>query len=265
VRYGGPTVPADATVFALNVVDRAYLLRAESPAAAGRYAAAVKLATGVILVVRGFQAAWPPLVYSVEDDEEARRLYAFITLAYVVVVGSAVVAVTLLGRWIVRLLVAPEFFEAHQALPWVALGWALYGLYLVLVTIAGRARVTSRNFPAAAAGLLVNVVVLVLLVPRVGIAGAGIALAVAYLAMLAVLHVLTRRIFHVPFDWARLGYAAGVLAVIAVTGELVLPTSGASGLLARIAWLALVPLAFALKGFLRTDERAGVRRLLRRA
>jgi O-antigen/teichoic acid export membrane protein len=100
-------VPADATVFALNVVDRAYLLRAESPAAAGRYAAAVKLATGVILVVRGFQAAWPPLVYSVEDDEEARRLYAFITLAYVVVVGSAVVVVALLGRWIVRLLVAP--------------------------------------------------------------------------------------------------------------------------------------------------------------
>jgi O-antigen/teichoic acid export membrane protein len=265
VRYGGPTVPADATVFALNVVDRAYLLRAESPAAAGRYAAAVKLATGVILVVRGFQAAWPPLVYSVEDDEEARRLYAFIALAYVVVVGSAVVAVTLLGRWIVRLLVAPEFFEAHEALPWVALGWALYGLFLVLVTIAGRARVTSRNFPAAAAGLVVNVVVLVVLVPRVGIAGAGIALAVSYLAMLAVLHALTRRLFHVPFDWGRLAFALGALAAIAVAGELLLPESGAAGLLLRLLWLALVPAAFGLTGFVRASEQQAVRGLLRRA
>ena len=264
VRYGGPTVPADATVFALNVIDRAYLLRAESPAAAGRYAAAVKLATGVILVVRGFQAAWPPLVYSVEDDEEARRLYALIALGYVVVVGSAVVAVALLGRWIVRLLVAPAFFEAHEALPWVALGWALYGLFLVLVTIAGRARVTTRNFPAAAAGLVVNVVAVVLLVPRVGIAGPGIALAVAYLAMLAVLHALTRRLFHVPFDWTRLAYAAGALAAIAVAGELLLPTEGAAGLALRLAWLGLVPAAFGLTGFLRAGERTALRRLVRR-
>ena len=31
-------------------------------------------------------------------------------------------ASTLLGRWVVRLLTAPDFFEAHEALPWVALG-----------------------------------------------------------------------------------------------------------------------------------------------
>ncbi len=43
-----------------------------------------------------------------------------------------------------------RYFDAYRALPWLALGWALYGLYLVFVAIAGRARVTSRNFPAGA-------------------------------------------------------------------------------------------------------------------
>src|SRR5205823_3874686 len=79
VRFGGPTVPAEAAVYALNVIDRAYLLRSQSPAAAGLYALSVKLATVVIVAVRGFQAAWPPLAYSVEDDEEASRLYALVT------------------------------------------------------------------------------------------------------------------------------------------------------------------------------------------
>jgi O-antigen/teichoic acid export membrane protein len=68
LRFGAPTVPADAAVFALNVVDRAWLLRADSPAAAGLYAVAVKLATLVIVAVRGFQAAWPPLAYSIVDE-----------------------------------------------------------------------------------------------------------------------------------------------------------------------------------------------------
>ncbi len=262
VRFGAPTIPAEAAVFALNVVDRAYLLRVESPAAAGVYAVGVKLATAVILVVRGFQAAWPPLVYSVTDDAEARRLYATVTTLYVIVVGTAVAALTLLGRWAVRLLAAPQYFEAHEALPWVALGWALYGLYLVFVTIAGRAKVTTRNAPAALAGLAVNVVVLVVAVDRVGIAGAGIALCAAYAVMLAAIHLLTRRLFAVPFEWARMGTIAGALAAIAVGGELLLPTEGLAGFALRCAAVALIPLV--LLPLSTRAERDFLRRALRR-
>ena len=262
VRFGVPTIPAEAAVFALNVVDRAYLLRAESPRAAGVYAVGVKLATTVILVVRAFQAAWPPLAYSVADDDQARRLYATVATLYVLVVGAAVAALALLGRWAVRLLAAPEYYEAHEALPWVALGWGLYGLYLLFVTIAGRAKVTTRNAPAALAGLAVNVGVLVVAVPRVGIAGAGIALCAAYAVMLAVIHLLTRRLFAVPFAWGRMGAIAGVLGAVAVAGELLLPTEGALGLASRCAAVALIPLV--LLPLSTPRERDLMRRALRR-
>ena len=84
-----------------------------------------------------------PLAYSVTRDDEAARLYAFVTTAYVLVTGIVVAAVVLLGDWGVRLLAAPAFFGASESLPWVALGWSLYGLFLVFVTIAGRAKVTT--------------------------------------------------------------------------------------------------------------------------
>lgn len=241
LRYGLPTVPADAAVFALNVVDRAYLLRAESAAAAGLYAVAVKLATLVIVAVRGFQAAWPPLAYSITDDAQARQLYATVTTAYVLATGLVVAGLTLLGRWVVRLLTADPFFAAHEALPWVALGWALYGLFLVFVTIAGRVKVTIRMLPAAAAGVVVNVVVLVALVDPLGIAGAGIALCAAYLVMLVVVHQLTRRAFAVPFEWGHLVVIAGVIAGVAVAGELLLPEAGVDGFLTRVLALAALP------------------------
>jgi O-antigen/teichoic acid export membrane protein len=246
LAFGSPTVPADAAVFALNVIDRAYILRADSPASAGLYAVAVKLATAVIVAVRGFQLAWPPLAYSLTDETEAGRVYAFVTTAYVVATGLVVAGITLLGRWIVRLLAADAFFEAHEALPWVALGWALYGLFLVFVTIAGRAKVTTRTFPAAAAGLVVNVVALVLLVGPLGIAGAGIALCAAYLVMLVVVHLLTRRLFHVPFEWRRLGTIVAIIGGISVAGELALPTAGPAGFAARSAAWAAIPLALLL-------------------
>jgi O-antigen/teichoic acid export membrane protein len=264
LRFGVPTVPADATVFALNVVDRAYLLRAQSAAAAGLFALSVKLATAVILAVRGFQLAWPPLAYSIGDDRQAGRFYAAVTTWYVVVTGAVVAGLTLLGRWVVRLLAAPEYFAAHEALPWVALGWAMYGLFLVLVTIGGRAGVTTRTFPAALAGVLVNVVALVVLVDPLGIAGAGVALVAAYAVMLVVLHLLTRRLFAVPFEWARLAHAVALLAGVSVPGELLLPTAGAAGFLTRAAALAALPLLLAVTGFARAEELAGARSLLRR-
>jgi O-antigen/teichoic acid export membrane protein len=264
LRYGAPTVPAEAAVFALNVVDRAYLLRAQSAAAAGLFALAVKLATVVIVAVRAFGLAWPPLAYSVRDDDEARRLYAAVTTWYVVTIGLVVAALALLARWIVDVLAAPEYEAAHEALPWLALGWGLYGLALLLVTVAGRAKVTTRSLPAALAGLVANVVALIVLVPPLGVAGAGVALCVAYVVTLAALHLRTRSVFTVPFEARRLAHAVAVLAIVAVGGELLLPEHGWVGLLTRAGALAVAPIALALTGFLEPGEREALRRSMRR-
>jgi O-antigen/teichoic acid export membrane protein len=181
---------------------------------------------------------------------------------YVLATGVVVAAVTLLGRWGVRLLAAPAYYGAHSALPWLALGWALYGLFLVLVVVAGRARVTTRNFPAALCGLVVNVVLLIVLVPALGIAGAGIALCGAYLVMLTVMYLLTRNLFRVDFEWRRLGLLVAILGAVAVGGELALPTSGAAGLLSRALALALIPIALAVTRFFRPHELRRARELL---
>ena len=244
LRYGAPTIPADAAVFLLNVVDRAYLLRADSPSAAGLYSVAVKLATAVIILVRAFQLAWPPLAYSIVDEQRAQQAYARVTTAYMIVSSLLVAGFTLLGAWLVRLLTAPDFFAANQALPWLALGWALYGLYLVLVTIAGRAKVTVRTLPAAAAGLVVNVGLLIWLVPPLGVVGAAIALCVAYIAMLVVLFLLTRKVFTVPFEWRKIIPLVVIVAGLSLLGNELLPSDGIAGLLERS--LLLVGIAAAL-------------------
>ena len=163
LRFGLPTVPAEASVYALSIVDRYYIYHHRSPQMAGLYSIAVKLAGAVAFIVRAFQYAWPPLAYSVRDDAEAARLYGLVTTYYLLVSGLVVAGLALLGRWVLRLLAAPAYYEAYRALPWVALGWALYGLWVVFLVIAGRAKVTTRNFPAALAGLAANVVLLLVL------------------------------------------------------------------------------------------------------
>ena len=264
LRFGLPTVPAEASVYALSIIDRYYIYHHRWQALAGLYSIAIKLAGAVAFIARAFQYAWPPLAYSITDDAQARRLYGLVTTYYLLISGWVVAGLALLGRWVIRLLTAHAFFGAYRALSWVALGWALYGLWVVFLVIAGRANVTTRNFPAALAGLAANVVLIVLLVPSLGIAGAGIALCGAYVVMLGVMYALTRTAFEVAFEWRRLGQLVLVVGGITVLGELLLPTHGLLGFLARLAAFLVIPPALYVTGFAHAQELAQLRALIAR-
>ncbi|MDX6636959.1 MAG: hypothetical protein QOJ01_470 [Solirubrobacterales bacterium] len=261
-RFGLPTMPAELSIYSLNFIDRIILVRRASLAEAGLYALAVKFAQGMNVLARGFQLAWPPLAYSIADDDEARSAYALVFTWFAALCAFGVTGLWLFSRWIVRLLAAPEFFRAHEAIGLLSTGVALYALYLVQVVILGRTNRTELSFPATAAGTVLNIGLNLALVPSQGIVGAGIALVVSYLAILLITYVLTQRLFAVPYEWGRL--AAVVLLTAALVGfaEAVVPTAGAAGFLLRAALWAAFPLALLVGGFLKPGERRAMNTML---
>jgi O-antigen/teichoic acid export membrane protein len=261
MRFGLPTMPAELSLYLLNFVDRIILVRSAGLAEAGLYSLAVKFAQGVNVLVRGFQLAWPPLAYSIRDDDEARRAYAAVVTWFVAGCAFVVAGMWLLSRWIVRALAAPEFFGSYKAIGLIATGVTLYALYMVLVVILGRTGRTEFNFPATAAALAANVALNLALVPPLGIVGAGIALVASYLVVLALMYGFTQRLFPVPYEWSRLARIVLVSVVLVGAGELLLPTAGVAGFLARGAvWLAY-PLALLGLGFFTSGERRWIARL----
>jgi O-antigen/teichoic acid export membrane protein len=263
LRFGLPTMPAELSLYALNFIDRILIVRLAGLAEAGLYALAIKFAQGMNVLARGFQLAFPPLAYSIADDEEARRAYSLVLTWFAAVCAFGVTGLWLLSRWLVEALAAPDFFEAHEAIGLLATGIALYSLYLVLVVVLGRTGRTEFNFPATIAGTAVNVVLNLLLIPPLGIVGAGIALVASYAVILGLMYVLTQRVFPVPYEWGRLALLVAVTAATVAGGELLLPKEGLDGLATRTAlWLAM-PLILLVCGFATATERRALKTLLR--
>jgi O-antigen/teichoic acid export membrane protein len=261
LRFGLPTMPAELSLYALNFVDRIIITRTLGLAEAGLYSLAVKFAQGVNVLVRGFQLAWPPLAYSIRNDDEARRVYATVVTLFVAGCAFVVTGMWLLARWMVRLLADPEFFDAYEAVGLIAAAVTLYALYMVLVVILGRTGRTEFNFPATIAALVVNVVLNLILVPPLGIVGAGLALVASYVVVVALMYVFTQRLFPVPYQWGRLLRVLFTSAALVGLGELLLPTEGLLGFLSRAAlWLGF-PLLLLASGFFTADERAWLAKL----
>jgi O-antigen/teichoic acid export membrane protein len=254
-RFGLPTMPAEVSLYLLNFIDRLIIVRTLGLTEAGLYSLAVKFAQAVNVLVRGFQLAWPPLAYSIRDDDEARRTYATVVTLFVAGCAFVVAGMWLFSRWIVRALAAPKFFESYEAIGLISIGVTLYALYQVMVVILGRTGRTEFNFPAAIGALVANVVLNLVLVPPLGIVGAGLALALSYLLGLGLMYAFTQRLFPVPYEWGRLLRVTLTVAAIVGIGELLVPTDGVDGFLLRAALLAAYPLALFASGFFTPEER----------
>jgi O-antigen/teichoic acid export membrane protein len=261
LRFGLPTMPAEASLYLLNFVDRLIILRSVGAGAAGLYSLAVKFAQAVNVLVRGFQLAWPPLAYSIREDGEARRVYAAVVTLFVAACAFVVTGMWLFSRWIVRALAAPEFFGSYKAIGLISAAVTLYALYMVMVVILGRTGRTEFNFPAAIGALASNVVLNLILVPPWGIVGAGVALLASYLVVVALMYGFTQRLFPVPYQWGRLTRVVLASAVLVGFAELAVPTAGLGGFLIRAALLAAYPLALLAGGFFTSGERAWLARL----
>jgi O-antigen/teichoic acid export membrane protein len=255
LRFGLPTMPAELSLYALNFVDRIIIVRSVGLAEAGLYSLAVKFSQAVNVFVRGFQLAWPPLAYSIRDDEEARRTYAAVVTWFLAACSFLVVGMWLFARWIARALAAPEFFDSYEAVGLISTAVTLYALYMVQVVILGRTGRTEFNLPATIAALAVNVALNLILVPPFGIVGAGIALVASYLVVVGAMYGFTQRLFPVPYEWSRLARLLLVSAVLVGLGELLMPTEGVAGLAGRAVLWAAFPLALLASGFFSAEER----------
>jgi O-antigen/teichoic acid export membrane protein len=113
---------------------------------------------------------------------------------------------------------------------------------------------TEYNFPVTGVALATNLGLNLVLIPPYGIVGAGIALVAAYLVMVGLMYLVTRRVFPLGLEWARIARIVGLATGLFAAGELLLPDSGALGLVARAALVPLFLALLYLTGFFHTAE-----------
>src|ERR687898_1383018 len=254
-RFGIPLVPAALALIAVNYSDRFFLVHLASLEEVGLYEIGVRIASAMVLLLTAFRMAWPAFAYSIEDDAEAKRTYAYV-LTYLVTIASwLALAMGLLAPWLVRLLTTPEFYEGERVVAPLAFGGMAYAAYIVMAIGVGRSKRTQFNWAITGLAAVVNVALNMILIPRYGIMGAAVATVAAYVVMFLAMTWYAQRVFPVPYQWRRVLSAAGAAVGLLLLGEAV------GGLAAAVALTFAYPLALLLLGFFLPEERA---RLLRR-
>jgi O-antigen/teichoic acid export membrane protein len=248
-RFGIPLVPAALALIAVNFSDRFFLVHLASLDEVGLYEIGVRVASAMVLLLTAFRMAWPAFAYSIEDDGEAKRTYAFV-LTYLVLVASwLALALGLLAPWLVRLLTQPGFYEGARVVAPLAFGGMVYAAYIVMAIGVGRAKRTQFNWLITGIAAVVNVLLNLLLIPPYGMLGAAWATVAAYAVMFLGMTWYAQRVFPAPYQWRRVLTAAGAAVALLLAGKAI------GGLAAAIALSLAYPVALLALGFFLPEER----------
>jgi O-antigen/teichoic acid export membrane protein len=256
-HFGMPLVPSALALWVINFVDRQFVIWFKGLDEAGVYSAAVRIASVITFVMIAFRTAWPAFAYSIEDDREARRTYAFV-LTYLLAFASWIaLALGALAPWLVKILTAPKYHRASEAVALLAFAGAVYAGYTVLAIGSGRARRTQLNWVVTGAGAAINVALNFWLIPAYGMVGAAISTLAAYVALFIGMTLYAQHVYPVPYQWRRVITVVGVAVGLNVAAR-----AAGLGLLPSLIVVGAYPLALALLGFYLPAERARFRRLI---
>ncbi|GIU93770.1 MAG: polysaccharide biosynthesis protein [Gaiellaceae bacterium] len=259
-RFGIPLMPTALFLWTTNFSDRLFLGQLADVREVGLYSVGVRIASAMVLILTAFRLAWPAFAYSIEDDREAKRTYAFVLTYLVTFTTWVATALALLSPWIVDWLAAPAFATSSRVVGPLAFSTVAFAGYVVVAIGVGRAKRTQFNWVVTGAAAVVNIALNLVLIPPYGMMGAAIATIAAYATMFATMAWWAQRIFPVPYQWRRVLTAAGTGIALAVVGKLV-----DAGLPLALALVVLYPLALVPLGFYLPAERRAIGARLRLA
>ncbi len=245
-RFGLPLVPTAVFLWVTNFSDRLFLVKLTDTREVGLYSVGVRIASAMVLLLTAFRTAWPAFAYSIGEEREARRTYAFVLTYLVVTTTWVATGLTLLSPWIVEWLAAPDFASASRVVGPLSFAAVAFGGYIVVAIGVGRARRTQFNWVVTGAAAAVNIALNLLLIPPYGMMGAAIATVAAYATMFGGMAWRAQHIYPVPYQWRRVLTAGLAGVALTVAGKLAgggLPVAFA---LALAYPFVLIPLGFYL-------------------
>ncbi len=214
VRFGIPLVIAEVGHLFLNYMDR-YLIQIYLGAnSLGLYTAGHNLATHITeAIIYPINYAMTPIYMKIlvsRGEEETKRFFTKLFKYFLLVLIPAVFGVIAIGEDLIVLLSSSRYRESFTIIPYIIVGQSIYACTIILnsgLFIRKKTYILSYLLLSAC---LFNVVLNLVLIPKYGLIGAGIASVLANIIYASAITYFSFREFSFPIKIGKIGYALAI-------------------------------------------------------
>ncbi len=210
ILFGLPFVPSGLSSMIIELSDRYMLQWFKGLEDVGLYSAGHKLGIFMMLVVMAFRFAWQPFFLQKHDDPQAPRLFSKIMTWFVFLMTIVFLLVSFFIKEIVafeimgRHIIAQSYWAGITVVPLILAAYLFNGIYINFhpaIFYTGKTWVISVIVGIAAT---INIVLNLILIPQVGMIGAGISSLSAYVFMAICTYFVVKKWLDVRYEWGNL-------------------------------------------------------------
>jgi len=227
LRFSLPLVPSGLAVFVNTYVDRLLINRLLSTAEVGVYGFAIRIATLATVLMVAFQGSLTPLLYARYSEPDTPAQLERLFRGFVVCALIAIVLLAACSSLLVVKLAPAAFAQAQMVIPILALALLLAQMYIFAPGPALQSK-THVFWVVNGSVALLNLMLNLLLIPRLGLVGAAMATALAGFVGFCGFMLASQRLYPVPHRWPSLAWAcvtALSLAALLMKQILTIPVS----------------------------------------
>jgi O-antigen/teichoic acid export membrane protein len=250
IRFGAPLAVASFGTFILNFADRYFIEHFSTLTMVGLYSLGYKFAIALSHLLHGpFTLMWNVFMFKIADRKDAKEIYARVMTYNSFVVILFALGMAVLIKDVLKILVTPEFIDAHRVVPWIVAGFYFYYMMPILdvgIMLTKKTYLRAINVTAAA---IVNLGLNYYLVPRFDMMGAAYATLLSYAFLSVLTHFVSGSVYRVRYEYFRLAkmYAAALL--IFAASRLIHIDSSVLAVAAKSALVLTFPVVLLLLGF----------------
>ncbi|MBK9091431.1 MAG: oligosaccharide flippase family protein [Anaerolineae bacterium] len=248
LRYALPLIPAALAYWVVSFADRYFVQYYTNTAEVGLYQVGMSVAALVALATGAFQQAWAPFALSIHKRLDARTVYASTFLAYTWLMSAISVGLALLSPEAIRLIATERYVGASPVVGILAFSYVVIGLGYIAGVGLAIVKVTTPTGIAVVVAAMANVLLNILLVPRMGKVGSAVATLLSQAIVPLYLFYRSQKLYPIPY---RFGPAVGVFGlsfILIVLGSQLQFRTLWEGIFVKLVLVALfVPAAFVLR------------------
>ncbi len=224
IKYSLPLVPTYILWWITSASDRYFVIAMVNSAENGIYSAAHKIPTLLLLVTTLFYQAWQMSAIENKDDSDLSGYYNQVYGAYSSLLFIAAAGLIMIVKPFTYILVDndPEknFVFGYHYTPILIIAMIFQCLCQFLSSIYNVRKKSVNSMVTSIVAAVVNIVLDILLIPRLGAYGAAIATMTAYFACFMVRVFDTRSYVKFPISWFKMivnMIVVGYMAIVAIT------------------------------------------------
>jgi len=212
LRFGLPLVPGLLSGWILSYANRIFLIRYGALSNVGLYTVGYTFSSLMSLFVVSVTQAWNPFFYKSMEERtpESERLVVQSTTLLVAVFTAVAFALSLFSREIVMIMAASQYHAAYVVVPILVTYYFLGGLNQIVVPRLLFVGKTHWISVVAFISMSVTIAASILLIPRLDIVGAALAMALAGVVVLAVNFALAWRYNPLHYEYRAIAKIVGL-------------------------------------------------------